>query len=108
MCLSSLLTFHMVWYFLSYLSEEETKTVKLGSGQILQGRDRAGRRILVHNASNSWDEYTAHSRLRIAYYLMMSLADDIETQRKGYALFIFASASLYVHVFLSHFHLMLL
>ena len=54
--------------------------------QILPGRDRAGRRISVHIAFNSKNPLTAESRLRIFYYMQMSLTDDIETQRKGYVL----------------------
>ena len=65
------------------LSKDELRVLKAGYTQLLPSRDRAGRRILIHIAYNSTNEFTAKSRLRIAYYTQMALADDIETQRKG-------------------------
>ena len=65
------------------LSDSERRIMKAGYTQLLPGRDRAGRRIVMYIGFNSTNEYTAKSRNRIAFYFQMSYADDIETQRKG-------------------------
>ena len=66
------------------LSELEFKVLKLGQLQILPGRDRAGRRSFIF-IYMGYDEieYTVQQRLRISFYIQMSLANDIEAQRKG-------------------------
>jgi len=55
----------------------------LGYSQLLPGRDRAGRRVIVHITPNQTNGYTLESKLRNALYFYMNVADDIETQRKG-------------------------
>jgi len=65
------------------MSKCEIQLLKAGILQLLPGRDRAGRRVVIHIACNHTNELTAKSRIRMVCYVMLRLADDIETQRKG-------------------------
>jgi len=69
---------------MSDLNEEEIRILRLGNMQILPGRDRANRRVVIHIARNTTKEYTVKSRLRISLYRQMSWQDDIESQHKGF------------------------
>ena len=90
------------------LSEYELEMLKAGSFQFLPKRDHAERRIYLQFAQNSTTE-SAKSRLRILLYLNQQCPEaDIETQRKGYVFFECVSVDLYVYLFLSHFHFLLL
>ena len=61
----------------------EGKIMRAGYSQVLPGRDRSGRRIFTHIAFNSTNEYSTQSRLRIFIYCLLSLLEDVETQKKG-------------------------
>jgi hypothetical protein len=69
---------------LSDLDDNEMVIMKKGLSQILVGRDRAGRRIYTHFASDSWKFLPVKTRLRITTYLSMSLLmSDVVSQRRG-------------------------
>jgi len=69
------------------LSNEELQLLRQGRVQILPGRDRAGRRIWTCiGVSFNSHKYTVKSRICVAMYMHMSLADDIETQQKGFVM----------------------
>jgi len=69
---------------LSDLDDNEMVIIKKGMCQILSGRDRAGRRIYTHFASDCWKLFPVKMRLRIVTYLVMSLLmSDVVSQRRG-------------------------
>ena len=68
---------------LNDMEEDELKAIQSGYTQLIKGRDRAGRRILFHFGMNTTNEWALKSRLRTVFYFLMSVADDVETQRKG-------------------------
>lgn len=51
--------------------------------QALPGRDRAGRRILGNFAFDAPKSFSIQSRLRVGLYCILSVLEDVETQRKG-------------------------
>jgi hypothetical protein len=61
----------------------EGNIIRAGDSQVLPGRDRSGRRIFFHHCFNSTDEYTVQQRSRVSIYVLMSLLEDVETQKKG-------------------------
>jgi len=68
---------------LSDFTDLELEVLELGGYQILPGRDRAGRRIVINLAYDNPEGFGFLSRLRVGAYVLMSMLDDIETQRKG-------------------------
>mmetsp|Transcript_10957 Transcript_10957/g.19680 ORF Transcript_10957/g.19680 Transcript_10957/m.19680 type:complete len:550 (-) Transcript_10957:1047-2696(-) len=67
---------------LSDFSPVDFKMMKEGVFQVLPGRDRTGRRIM-----GAFDdipaEYPIQTRIRVALYVLMCVAEDIESQRRG-------------------------
>lgn len=69
---------------LSDLDDDEILIMKKGLSQIMAGRDRAGRRIYTHFASDSWKFLPVITRLRHTTYLIMSLLmSDVVSQQRG-------------------------
>ncbi|CAJ1959887.1 unnamed protein product [Cylindrotheca closterium] len=71
--------------------EKTMETLSRGILQILPNRDSRGRAIVVVSAAFfSSSQYTGHDAVliwgQIFFYMMLSLADDEETQRKGVVL----------------------
>jgi hypothetical protein len=69
--------------YLTDLTDLELRILGAGCYQVLPGRDRAGRRILGNLAFDAPKEYGVLSRLRVSFYVIMSVLEDVETQRKG-------------------------
>jgi len=74
------------------MNAREMETIEKGYSQMVQGRDRAGRRVYIHFASDTDvvlaegddESERAKSRIRVALYMMMSLLEgDVQTQRLG-------------------------
>ncbi|KAG7346909.1 hypothetical protein IV203_005978 [Nitzschia inconspicua] len=68
--------------YMSDLDKQEQEIVKAGNFQLLDYRDRAGRRIAVRMGILGRD-HNVVQRMRVFFYFMCVLAEDIETQRKG-------------------------
>jgi len=71
-----------IWQFQASLNSFELDILRTGTVQCLQGRDRAGRRVILNSAYDN-PEYTVQNRLRNSLYLIMSIIEDVTTQKKG-------------------------
>mmetsp|Transcript_77253 Transcript_77253/g.156819 ORF Transcript_77253/g.156819 Transcript_77253/m.156819 type:complete len:760 (-) Transcript_77253:1179-3458(-) len=70
--------------YLSDLTNFELAVLETGGYQVLPGRDRAGRRILGNLAFDPPSrDFGIRPRMRLSVYCIMSVLEDIETQRKG-------------------------
>jgi len=70
------------WQSQTHLDPFEREVLRTGTMQVLQGRDRAGRRILGNFADDN-SKLTVENRLRLSLYCAMAVLDDVETQKKG-------------------------
>eukprot|EP00532_Pseudo-nitzschia_australis_P017875 CAMPEP_0168309616 /NCGR_PEP_ID=MMETSP0142_2-20121227/66368_1 /TAXON_ID=44445 /ORGANISM="Pseudo-nitzschia australis, Strain 10249 10 AB" /LENGTH=931 /DNA_ID=CAMNT_0008262345 /DNA_START=116 /DNA_END=2915 /DNA_ORIENTATION=- len=86
------------------MNAREMENIEKGYSQRVQGRDRAGRRMYIHFASDTdivlaegdGESERAKSRIRVALYTTMSLLEgDVQTQRLGivYIFFMYDIAS---------------
>lgn len=66
----------------SFFDDKEAAALREGNIQLLPFRDRSGRRVLV--VLKKALSYTPVLRCKIAMYLLHTLTEDIETQRKGF------------------------
>jgi len=61
----------------------ELKTLMNSRGQLLNSRDRSGRRVLIYCGSCNHDTSDPILRYKIVMYLYWIASEDIETQQKG-------------------------
>jgi len=80
------------------MNAREMENLEKGYSQRVQGRDRAGRRMYIHFASDTdivlaegdGESERAKSRIRVALYMMMALLEgDVQTQRLGVVMIFF-------------------
>ncbi|KAL3930740.1 MAG: hypothetical protein SGBAC_011632 [Bacillariaceae sp.] len=70
------------------LDKDDLKALKAGYMQILSGRDRAGRAVFLAVPSKQTFE-KPNNKYRAMFYLLMVLADDVETQKRGISMVIY-------------------
>lgn len=71
-----------IWESRACLTKFELEVLRTGTMQCLQGRDRAGRRIVANFAFDN-AELSVEHRLRLSLYCAMAVLEDVETQKKG-------------------------
>lgn len=71
-----------IWQSQAYLDSFEREVLRTGTMQCLQGRDRAGRRILGNFADDN-SKLSVENRLRLSMYCVMAVLEDVETQKNG-------------------------